>query len=157
MFQHFLEQVSVVQAIAPAADIVTSNIDSRVINMKHFSKGVFLYSLGAGATGSNTLQLMSSDDLSKTNAAGMAFRYRTMNADGTGLSDYLTATSSGFVTPTGGNKIVEISFQADELPATQPCAFLRSTTSVSSAVTGGATFLGMGSRYSQRTPKNPAT
>lgn len=101
------EQIHVVQALAPDADVFAGTVNSDFINIEDYGSIMFVVNIGVGATGTTTLTVTTSDDASGTTTADIAFKYRrvsdTTSSDVPG--GFTDATSSGFTTTAGSNQI----------------------------------------------------
>jgi hypothetical protein len=109
------EQQHLVNALSPVADAFNGTVYSDIINMKNFGHITFVVHKGVGTTGTSTFTVEASDDVSGSNVTAIPFRYREIPAD-TNIPTALTdATTAGFTSTAGSNRLVVIEVDASEL------------------------------------------
>lgn len=122
------ENLGVIMALAPDADLYASDPASDVINMTDCQRLSFLIFEGAGGTGTATVTVLACDNTTPSNTSAIAFKYRVASNSGT-LTDVFgtltDATSSGFTTTAGANKIIEVVVDAKDLPDGYPYVQLK--------------------------------
>ena len=108
------EQQHLVNALSPVADAFASTVYSDIINMSKFGHASFIIHKGVGTTGTSVITVEACDDVSASNVTAIPFRYReysNANVPGT-LTD---ATTAGFTTTAGSDRLVVVEVDAAEL------------------------------------------
>jgi hypothetical protein len=144
-------QTKLVKGLDPVADAFASTVYSDIVNMAGFHKARFIVYIGVGTTGTQTLTVEASDDVSASNVTAIPFYYReilTGDTEGT----LTAATTSGFTTTAGSSKIVVVEVDSQELGDTgYGYVRLKSVESVDGACLGGILIELYQPRYPQAT------
>lgn len=130
---------SVPLALAPDADALAGSKATDVISMAHATSVAFQITHGVGATGTYTVTVEACDDVTPSNTAAIAFRYRTLTTAG-GLdtwSDWTDATASGFTITAGSNQAVWVEVVESDLTNGYGFVRLATTEVVDAAVDAG--------------------
>lgn len=132
-----IERGQLEAGLVPVADAFSGTVASDIISMKNHNRARFIYFWGVGATGTLTLTVEASDDVSASNVTAIPFRYRVTVAGGT-PGAMTAATSAGFTTTAGSSQIIELEVDAAAVGATG-YAFVRSKSVevVDSPILGG--------------------
>lgn len=110
------EDVHIVNGIPPVADAFDTTQYSDIVSMKGFQRARIIVHYGVGTTGTQTFTVEACDDTSGSNVSAIPFRYRQCTTGDT-PGTLTAATTSGFTTTAGSNKMVEIEVDAAELAA----------------------------------------
>lgn len=132
-----IERGQLEAGLVPVADAFSGTVASDILSMRSHNRVRFIYFWGVGATGTLTLTVEASDDVSATNTTAVAFRYRVTVAGAT-PGAMTTATSAGFTTTAGSSQIIELEVDAATVGATG-YSFVRSKSVevVDSPILGG--------------------
>ena len=141
------------------ADAFAGTVYSDVVNVKGYSKVVFLVHHGVGATGTSTFTVLSGDDTADppTNSTAIPFKYKAMTTSDT--EGALTqATTSGFLSTAGSNQIYWIEVDIEECGDTgYKYLCLKCVEGTDSPRLGGILILMHGGRYQQDVPASVLT
>lgn len=123
------ERLVFVKALAPAADRFNTNPTSDVINAGYGKKVGFLVYHQGGTTGVGKIQIEACSNNAGDNNEAVAFRYRKgTTGDSNAMGAVTEATSAdGVSTVAAEDAIIEVSVNADELPAGKPFVRLKIT------------------------------
>ena len=146
--QEFIGSNFPVTVLEPDAARYNGNPSTDIVNMENWSRITFIISEGAGGTGTATVTANASDDASASSTTAIAFRYREISTHGTMVAGS-TASTSGFTTTAGANKMVIVEIEDSELTAGKPFVYLTLTEVANSAVDAGVTAILSGPRYAQ--------
>jgi hypothetical protein len=141
------------------ADAFAATVYSDVVNVKGYSKIIFLVHHGVGATGTSTFTVLAGSDTADPPTASTAipFRYKVMSTSD--VEGALTAaTTSGFLSTAGSNQVYWIEVYTEELGDTgyQYCC-LKCVEGTDSPRLGGILILMEGARYAQDVPATALT
>lgn len=135
----------------PVSDAFAGTVTSDVVNMKNFHSCHFLVYWGVGTTGTFTITVEASDDVSGTNVTAIPYKYRVITGaiDAGDTHGALTdATSTGFTTTAGSHQCVIVDVDAEELGDTgYNYIRLKTVEVVDAAVLGGILILQGRPRY----------
>ena len=106
----------VVNALAPVADAFSGTVYTDIINMKDFGHISFIVQTGVGTTGTSTITVEACDDVSASNSSAVAFIYQECTSGDT-FGVRTKATTAGFTTTAGSNKMYKIEIDSDALAA----------------------------------------
>jgi hypothetical protein len=135
----------------PAADMYNGDPASDVVSLANYHGARFEIIEGAGATGTATITVEECTANDGTGATAIAFNYRVK--DGTGdWGAWTAATTAGFTTTAGANKLYEIDVLADTLSDGSPFVRLQATEVVDSAVVGCANARAYRARFASEPP-----
>lgn len=103
-----------VKGLDAVADAFAGTVRSEVVNMEAFGRALFVLHKGVGTTGTSTITMEASDDVSATNVTAIPFRYRICTTGDTwgALTD---AAAAGFATTAGSSQLYAIEVDAAEL------------------------------------------
>jgi hypothetical protein len=141
------------------ADAFAATVYSDVVNVKGYSKIIFLVHHGVGATGTSTFTVLAGSDTADPPTASTAipFRYKVMSTSD--VEGALTAaTTSGFLSTAGSNQVYWIEVDTEELGDSgyQYCC-LKCVEGTDSPRLGGILILMEGARYAQDVPATALT
>lgn len=146
-----LERLKFAKGVDPVADAFSgANVRSDVYSLRDHGRILFVFYIGVGATGTQTITVNSCDDAVPTTRTKIAFWYREiLSGDTDGV--ITRATSTGFTTTAGSSKIVLVEVDAKDLAAGDGFVEFESDESVDSPCLGGVlAILGGGpARYSK--------
>lgn len=141
------------------ADAFSATVYSDVVNVKGYSKVVFLAHHGVGATGTSTFTVLAGSDTADPPTASTAipFRYKVMSTSDT-EGALTAATTSGFLSTQGSNQIYWIEVDVEELGDTgYQYLCLKAVEGTDSPRLGGIIILMFGARYAQDVPATALT
>ena len=145
-----MQSILPVFALAPDADRYNSDPATDIINMGDYAHIDFFIMEGAGGTGTATVTMHSSDDVSASNTTAIGFRYRVaQTADTFGV---WTTVAANYLLIAGANKMVQIQVDADQLADGEPYVRMTLTEAVDSPVDAGVLAILSGVRYGQEQP-----
>lgn len=136
-------------ALAPAADRYNANPATDVMSMKEYRGLRWVINEGAGTTGTVVVTVEECTANDGTGATAIPFRYRLDRGEWT------AATASGYTVPAGGDQIVEIDVQVQDLSDGSPFVRLQLTEGVDAPTVAGVTVIAYGARYADETPVTP--
>ena len=106
-----------VSGIDPGADAYSATVTSDIVNLKNWNHVEFILFNGVGTTGTSTITVEASDDVSATNVSAVAFYYRRILGS-TNVPGALTASAStGFTTTAGSAQIYVVEIDTEKLVA----------------------------------------
>jgi len=111
-----LKNYHIVNALLPVADAFNGTVYTDIINMKDYGHISFLIQTGAGATGTSTITTEACDDVSGTHTSAIPFIYQECTSGDT-FGGKASATSVGFATTAGANKMYKVEVDSDALGA----------------------------------------
>ena len=139
----------VVNALAPVADAFSGTVYTDIINMENFHHISFLIQIGVGATGTSTITIEACDDVSGSNVTAIPFHYQAC-VSGDTFGATTAATSAGFTTAAGSNKMYKIEVDNQALASTgYGYIRLKAVEVVDSPVLGGILAVLSEPRYGQ--------
>jgi len=145
----FIEQNHLVKGLDPVADAFAGTVSSDIVKMEEFGRVVFIVYKGVGATGTSTITVEASDDVSASNTSAVPFHYRAVTS--TDVPGSVTAaTTSGFTTTAGSSQIYAIEVDSVALAADgngYGYVRLKAVESVNSPVLGGILIIQGEPRY----------
>ena len=104
----------IVMALAPVADAFSGTVGSDIVSMKNHGEIEFIITKGIGNTGTSTITVEASDDVSASNTTAVPFRYQAITSGDTPAA-VVAATTAGFATTAGSNQMYRIFVDASEL------------------------------------------
>ena len=99
-----METLHFVFGKAPVADFLSGTVRSDVVNLKLWRKVMFVFFWGVGTTGTTTITVEASDDVTPTTTSAVPFRSRRVSSPDTAVASVAQA-AAGFVTTAGSNQI----------------------------------------------------
>lgn len=142
----------VVQGIAPVADAFAGTVYTDIFSLRNYHGCTFYIVKGVGTTGTSTITVEASDDVSGSNVTAIPFRYRANTTSDT-WGAVTVATTSGFATTAGSNHIYEIIVDASELGDTgYEFVRLKAVEVVNDPVLAGVLFVAHEPRNAQDVP-----
>lgn len=107
----------VVMGIAPVADAFAGTANTDVFSMRNYKTAIAYVIVGVGATGTSTITVTACDDTTPTNETAIPFLYQ-QTATGDTAGAITQATTAGYTTTAGSNKIIKIFIDASDIGAT---------------------------------------
>lgn len=107
-YKHF------VKGLDPVADAFAGTIYSDIVSMRGHKSVSFIVYKGVGTTGTSTLTVEASDDISGSNVSAIPFRYQRVNPNDTHSAE-AAALAAGFDTTAGSSEIYVITAKAEDL------------------------------------------
>jgi hypothetical protein len=148
-------------SLNPVADAFAGTANSDVHNMAGFDQAMFVLHSGVGATGTSVITVEACDNVTPSNTTAIAFWYREITSGDTDGA-WTRATSAGFTTTAGSNRITQIVVDASDVAAasvnsTVGNKFVRLNLveGTDNPVLGGILFIGVHGRYQEDI--NPTT
>lgn len=144
-----VDQMHMINALAPVADAFSGTVRSDVINVK--GEGIlFVVYKGVGTTGTSTITVNACDDTTPSNRTTIPFFYRANVATDV-WGEWTAAPVTGFVTTAGSNHMYQILVDAAEL-AEEDCAYaeLNLVESANDPVLGGIMAIVLNQRYAEQ-------
>jgi len=149
---NFLQEHHLVKGLDPVADAFSGTVYSDIVNMGDYAGATFIIVKGVGATGTATITVEASDDVSGSNVTAIPFRYKAMTSGDT-EGALTAATTAGFTTTAGSSQRYLIEIDSEELGDTgYQYARLKSVEVVDDPVLGGIEIIMSGGRYKQDVP-----
>lgn len=111
-----MERLQFITGLDPVADAFSGTVASDVIDMRGFSRIVFLLHIGVGTTGTSTITVEACDDIVPTTQTAIPFHYRIDHVGDEGA--LAAAAAAGFATTAGSSKVVAVEVREDALAAT---------------------------------------
>ena len=143
-----LEKLHFINGLPTVADALAGTVYSDIVNGKNFGKLFFIVQKGVGTTGTSTLTVEASDDVSGSNVTAVPFRYRNITTDDV-ITALTEATDAGFATVAGSDHLIEIEVDAVELAKTgYGYCRLKAVEVVDDPVLAGVLVFGANPRYS---------
>ncbi|MCO4819792.1 MAG: hypothetical protein KC517_09220 [Bacteroidetes bacterium] len=126
-----------VKGIDPIADAFAGTVYTDIFSMRNHKTAEVLVYVGVGATGTSTITVEASDDVSGTTTSAIPFYYQEVLSGDT-HGTLTQATTAGFTTTAGSSKIVKLYINASDIGATgyEFCR-VKFVEVVNSAVLGG--------------------
>lgn len=110
-----MERLQIIKGIDPVADAFTGTVSTDVVDMSEFSRLVFVFYGGVGATGDSTVTIEACDDVVPTTTSAIAYYSREDHAGDEGA---ITArASTGFIPTAGSSRIAAFEVREDALAA----------------------------------------
>ena len=152
MPNNVMQNIHFVKGIDPVADAFASTVSSDIVNMGDYAGVTFVIYKGVGTTGTSTITVEASDDVSASNTTAIPFRYKAITTDDT--EGALTiAAAAGFATTAGSSEIYVIEVDSEELGDTgYQYVRLTAVEVANDPVLGGVLILMHGNRYAQDVP-----
>lgn len=155
------QRVHFVSGKAPIADVFDGTKYSDVVNVKGYSKAVFVVHLGVatGGTATTVLTVLAGSDAADPPTASTAIPFHYKAITSTDIEGaYTAATTSGFTTTAGGAAIYVIEVDVEELGDTgYNYLCLKSVEGTNDPVVGGILIMLHGGRYQQDVPATALT
>lgn len=143
------ESTHIVTGIAPVADAFAGTVSSDVVNMEGCSGVRFIVHIGVGTTGTSTLTVEACDDVTPSNTTAIAYNYKQITSGDTDVA-FAAATTAGFTTTAGSNKIIIIDVPASAIASTgYGYIRLKAVEVANDPVLGGVLIEQYGLRYAQ--------
>ena len=113
-----MEEVKFVKGLDPDDDMfnAATTVYTDIVNVREYSRCTFVLYEGAGATGTHTLTIEASDDVSASNVAAVPFRYRLITTGDT-EGAITAATTAGFTTTAGASHEYVLEVETSEMAA----------------------------------------
>lgn len=157
------QRVHWVKGIDAVADFNDTTQYTQSVNMKGYSKAVFIVHHGVGATGTATITVLAGDVAQAagttvmTNSTAIPFKYKAITSGDT-EGAYTAATTSGFTTTAGSSQLYIIEVDAEEMGDTgYNYLQMKFAEVVNSPVLGGVIIGLHGPRYAQDVPATVIT
>ena len=145
-YAHFMKGLDAV------ADAFDGTVYSDIYNMGDYHSIVFIIHKGVGTTGTSTITVEASDDVSATNTTAIPFRYKAITTGDT-EGALTAATTSGFTTTAGSSQLYVVEVDSAELGDTgYQYVRLAAVEVADDPVLGGILAIGYGNRYAQDVP-----
>lgn len=149
---NFLQEAHLVKGLDPVADAFSGTVYSDIVNMGDYAGATFIVYKGVGATGTSTLTVEASDDVSGSNVTAIPFRYKAITSGDT-EGELTAATTAGFTTTAGSSQLYAIEIDSEELGDTgYQYARLKAVESANDPVLGGVLIVMHGNRHAQDVP-----
>jgi len=147
-----LQNAHIMKGLDAVADAFAGTVYSDIFNMGDYHSLVFIVHKGVGTTGTSTLTVEASDDVSGSTTTAIPFRYKAMTSGDT-EGALTAATTAGFATTAGSSQLYMIEVDSQELGDTgyQYCR-LKCVEVANDPVLGGVIAIGYGGRYCQDVP-----
>lgn len=152
MSGQLVQNVHLVKGLDPVANAFAGTVYTDIVNMKGYSKARFIIYKGVGTTGTSTITVEATDDVSGSNVTAIPFVYKAITSGDT-EGALTAATTAGFTTTAGSSQLYVIEVNAEEMGDTG-YGYLRMkcVESAASAVLGGILIELHGSRFAQDVP-----
>lgn len=148
----FLQTIHPLKGLDAVADAFSGTVYSDIFNAKAYSKFVFVIHKGVGTTGTSTITIEATDDVSGSNVTAVPFFYKAMTSGDT-EGAMTAATTAGFATTAGSSQIYLIEVDTSELGDTgYGYLRLKAVEVANDPVLGGVIAFGLGGRYQQDVP-----
>lgn len=126
-----------VKGLDPVADAFSGTVYSDIISLAMRHHIEFVIYKGVGATGTSTITIEASDDVSGSNVSAVPFHYQAITTGDT-HGALTAATATGFVTSAGSSQLYKICLDSQALAASgYKYVRLKAVESVDSPVLGG--------------------
>lgn len=147
-----MQHLHFVKGLDPVADAFDGTVYSDIVNLRDYSGVTFVIYKGVGTTGTSTITVEASDDVSASNTTAIPFRYKAITSGDT--EGALTiATASGFTTTAGSSQLYLVEVDSEELGDTgYSYARLAAVESANDPVVGAILVIMSGGRYIQDVP-----
>lgn len=133
------EQVKILKAIDPSADVFAGGVDSDVFNMKGYGRIAFIVAAKSASTGVGTFTVKACTDVSKTSPEALPFLQRKIADGATEAMTALTAVAStGVACTASAYELHVIEVAAADLPQTKNFIYLSVAETVDAAIVGAA-------------------
>lgn len=111
-----IEKLHFVKGLDPVADFMAGTVYSDIVDFSLHQEILFVIYKGVGTTGTSTITVEASDDISGSNVSAIPFKYKAVTS--TDLQGAVTtATTSGFTTTAGSSQIYVIEVIPEEMAA----------------------------------------
>lgn len=142
-----------IKGLDAVADAFSGTVYSDIINMSGFHQVEFVIHKGVGATGTSTITVEASDDVSATNVSAIAFHYQKATGADDVPGSVTAAAAAGFATTAGSSQLYRIYVDCAALAASgYKFVRLKAVEVVDSPVLGGILVLGKQARYKDAIP-----
>lgn len=111
-----MERLQLIKGIDPVADAFAGTVATDVVDMSEFSRVVFIFYGGVGATGDSTVTIEACDDVVPTNTSAIAYFSREDHAGDEGAITARAAT--GFIPTAGSSRIAAFEVHESALAST---------------------------------------
>lgn len=143
---HFMKGLDAV------ADGFSGTVYSDIYNMGDYHSIVFIVHKGVGTTGTSTITVEASDDVSASNTTAIPFRSKSITTGDT-EGAFTARAAAGFTTTAGSSQLYIIEVDSAELGDTgYQYVRLAAVESADDPVLGGILAIGVGNRYAQDVP-----
>lgn len=151
MPRNLAENAAMARALAPSADLWTGTKESDRFNLGRGRNLTFLVDESTGTTGTTVLTVQTYIAATGGSATAVAFRYRIGTVEGV-FGDWIEAAATGFTTTAGGDQLILIEINAEELPDGNKFASLKGVEGVDAATLGSVIGILSDLRHPQRIP-----
>jgi hypothetical protein len=103
-----------VKGLDPVADAFAGTVYSDIVSMKNHNHVQFILIKGVGATGTSTITIEASDDVSASNVEAVPFHYQAITSGDT-HGALTAATTTGFTTTAGSSQLYKIEVDVEAL------------------------------------------
>ncbi len=147
-----LQYIHPMKGLDAVADAFSGTVYSDIYNMGDYHSILFILHKAVGATGTSTITVEASDDVSASNTTAIPFRYKAITS--TDVEGALTASAAaGFATTAGSSQLYAIEVDSAELADTgYQYVRLAAVEVADDPVLGGILAFGCGNRYAQDVP-----
>ena len=111
---NFLQEAHLAKGLDPIADGFAGTVYSDIVNMGDYAGATFIVYKGVGTTGTSTITVEASDDVSGSNVTAIPFRYKAITSGDT-EGALTAATTAGFTTTAGSSQLYAIEIDSEEL------------------------------------------
>lgn len=147
-----LQYIHPMKGLDAVADAFAGTVYSDIFNMGDFHSILFIVHKGVGTTGTSTLTIEASDDVSASNVTAIPFRYKLITSGDT-EGALTAATTAGFTTTAGSSQLYALEASSEEMGDTgYQYIRLKAVESANDPVLGGVLAFGCGNRYAQDVP-----
>jgi len=150
MTQQKIETSHAEISVVPVADAFSGTVAGDVLSLKDHARIRWIIVEGAGGTGTYTVTVEACDDTTPSNTSAVPFQYRVTTA-GSQPGARTAATSAGFTSTAGANKVIEVEIEAAALLAAgYGYARLKTVEVVNDPILGGVIAILEDARFSGR-------
>lgn len=143
-----VQEAHFVKGLDAVADAFASTVYSDIVNMEGFGCCTFILHKGVGTTGTSTITVEASDDVSGSNVTAVEFWYKAITSGDT-PGAVTAAATTGFATTAGSSQLYVISVPADKLSGVgKKFVRLKAAEVVDAAVLGGILIIMTEPRFS---------
>lgn len=114
------ENAHIVTVLQPDADRYATSATSDIVSLAKYGEVTFVLMEGAGGTGTATITVEECTNNAGDGNTAIAYDYKQVTTLGTIPASWTAATTSGFTTTAGANKMVYIRVRAEELSDGSP-------------------------------------
>jgi hypothetical protein len=103
-----------VKGLDPIADAFAATVYTDIVSMRNYKSALFTIYKAVGATGTSTVTVQASDDVSASNVDAVPFHYQAITSGDT-PGAVTAATTAGFATTAGSSQLYKIYVDASVL------------------------------------------